>query len=99
MSTVRVPGPLTRLARRHRFTRSPLRRSTDRVEPAVTAGAAVVALLANAAANGVALLGGGWVLLGSLWWTACRVLDRINTAWWELEWTHTGPGWSRRTWQ
>jgi hypothetical protein len=56
-------------------------------------------MLANAAANGVALLAGGWVLLGALWWTACRVLDRINTAWWELEWTHTEPGWSRRTWQ
>ncbi|HET9118285.1 MAG TPA: hypothetical protein VFN75_09490 [Pseudonocardiaceae bacterium] len=45
MSTVRVPGPLTRLARRHGFTRSPLHRSTDRVEAGVTAALAVLALL------------------------------------------------------
>ena len=46
MSTSRVPGPLTRLARRHGVTRSPLRRSTDRVEAGVTAGAAVLVLCA-----------------------------------------------------
>jgi hypothetical protein len=204
MITVRVPGPLTRLVRRHGFTCSPLRRSTDRVEAAVTAGAVVLALLtvllatviamstfhrmhteaaakaaqqtsvtavlltnaavpladspeqgvpgeatalarwplsngqqctaplwvsadrhagdrisiwidqhgnrvdppvtfwsviAGAGAYGIVLLGSGWVLLGSLWWAVCRVLDRINAAWWELDWARTGPGWSRRTWQ
>lgn len=46
MSASRVPGPLTRLARRHGLTRSPLRRSTDRVEAWVTAGAAVLVLCA-----------------------------------------------------
>lgn len=46
MSTVGVPGPLTRLVRRHGFTRSPLRRSTDRVEAGVTAALVVLALLA-----------------------------------------------------
>src|SRR5690349_21818534 len=45
MSTVRVPGPLTRLVRRHGFTRSPLRRSTDRIEAGLTAALAVLALL------------------------------------------------------
>jgi hypothetical protein len=45
MSTVRVPGALTRLARRHGFTRSPLCRSTDRVEAGVTAALAVLTLL------------------------------------------------------
>ena len=45
MSTVRVPGPLTRLVRRHGFTRSPLCRSTDRVEAGITAALAVLALL------------------------------------------------------
>lgn len=204
MGTVRVPGPVTRLARRHGLTRSPMRRRTDRVEAAVTAVTAVLALLtvllasaiamgsyhraqseaattasqqtlviavlltdaavpvadppehsmaaeptalarwplphgqqrtaplwvsadrhagdrisiwidrngnrvdppvtpesmvADAVAYGVALLTGGWALLGSLWWTACRVLARINAAWWDLDWARTGPGWSRRTWQ
>src|SRR2546421_4704408 len=204
VSTVRVPGPLTRLARRHGLPRSPLRRSTDRVEAAVTAGAVVLAvlavllatiiamgsyqraqgeaatkaaqqtsvtavlltdaavpftdsskqgvadqatalarwqlpngqqrtaplwvsasrhagdrlsiwidqhgnrvdppetpelMLANAVANGVAVLAGGWVLLGLLWWAVCRVLDRINAAWWDLDWARTGPARSRRTWQ
>lgn len=204
MGTVRVPGPVTRLARRHGLTRSPLCRRTDRVEAAVTVVAVVLALLtvllgiivarstyqrehteaatkaahqtsvtavlltdavvplmdspeqgmaapptalvrwqlpngqqrtapiwvgvdrhagdrvsiwidhngnrvdpperpesmvANAAVNGVATLAGGWVLLGLLWWTVCRVLSRINTAWWDVQWARTGPGWSRRTWQ
>jgi hypothetical protein len=204
MRTVRVPGPLTRLARRHGLTRSPLRRSTDRVEAAVTAVIAVLAVLAmvlasviamgsyqraqseaatkaaqrtsvtavlltdavmqlahspehsmaaeptalarwplpngqqrtaplwvgadrhagdriaiwidrqgnradppetpallvaNAVVNGVALLAGGWALLGLLWWTACRGLARINAAWWDVQWARIGPGWSRRTWQ
>lgn len=45
MTTVRVSGPLTRLARRHGSTRSPLRRSADRVEAGVTAALAVLALL------------------------------------------------------
>jgi len=57
MSTSCVPGPLIRLARRHGLTRSPLRRSTDRVEAWVTAGAAVlvlcVALLAAVVAMGL----------------------------------------------
>jgi hypothetical protein len=34
MSTGRVPGPLTLLARRHGLVRSPLRRTTDRWEGA-----------------------------------------------------------------
>ena len=46
MSTSCIPGPLTRLARRHGLTRSPLRRGTDRVEAWVTAGAAVLLLCA-----------------------------------------------------
>jgi universal stress protein family protein len=29
----------------------------------------------------------------------CRVLSRINSAWWDVQWARTGPGWSRRTWQ
>lgn len=45
MSTAGVPGPLTRLARRHGLTRSPLRRNTDRIEAAATAALAVLALL------------------------------------------------------
>jgi hypothetical protein len=45
MGAVRVPGPVTRLARRHGLTRSPLRRSADRVEAAVTAMTVVLALL------------------------------------------------------
>jgi len=201
-STACVPGPLTRLARRHGFTRSPLRRSTDRVEAGVTAVLAVLALLtvllatffamsvhqraqtevaakaahqtsiiavvltnaavpftnspeqgvagqatavarwqlpngqqrtaplwvnadrhagdqmsiwidhdgnrvdppatpgsmiADAVADGIAVLAGGWVLLGLLWWSVCHVLSRINTARWDLDWARTGPGWSRRT--
>lgn len=48
---------------------------------------------------GIDLVVGGWVLLGALWWTVCRVLSRINAAWWEGQWAHTGPGWSHRTWQ
>jgi len=67
----------------------------NRVDPPETPAI----MLANAVANEVALLAGGWVLLGLLWWAVCHVLDRINAAWWELEWKHTGPGWSRRTWQ
>jgi len=46
MRTSRVPGPLTRLARGHGVTRSPLCRSTDRVEGWVTVGAAVLVLCA-----------------------------------------------------
>jgi hypothetical protein len=202
MSTVRVPGPLTRLVRRHGFTRSPLCRSTDRVEAGITAALAVLALLtvlvatvfainvyqrarteaatkaaqqtsvtavlltdavlppadspeqgvpgdttalarwqlpngqqrtaplwvnadrhagdqmliwidhdgnrvdppatpgsmiADAVADGIAVLAGGWMLLGLLWWAVCHVLARINAAWWDLDWARTGPGWSRRT--
>lgn len=197
MSTSRVPGPLTRLARRHGLTRSPLRRNTDRVEAWVTAGAAVLVvfaallaavvamgiyqraqteaatkaarqtsvtavlltdaatqgaagpaiaevrwplpngqqrtaplsvdtdhragdrisiwidqrgnrvdppktsgtMIADAVGLGILFLTGGWVLLGSLWWTACRVLDRINATRWDLDWERTGPGWNRQTWQ
>ena len=44
MSTSCVPGPLIRLARGHGLTRSPLRRSTDRVEAWVTVGALVLVL-------------------------------------------------------
>jgi hypothetical protein len=45
MSTVRAPGPLTRLARRHGLVRSPLRRSTDRIEAAATVTVTVLAVL------------------------------------------------------
>jgi hypothetical protein len=45
MSTVRAPGSLTRLARRHGLVRSSLRRTTDRIEAAVTAVLASLALL------------------------------------------------------
>src|SRR5262249_6695534 len=45
MGTVRSPGPLTRLARRHGLVRSPLRRTTDRIEAALTATLAVLAVL------------------------------------------------------
>lgn len=45
MTTVRAPGPLTRLARRHGLVRSPLRRTTDRIEAAVTVTVTVVAVL------------------------------------------------------
>jgi hypothetical protein len=48
MGTVRVPGPLTRLARRHGFTRSSLRRSTDRVEAAQPTDNHVALVLAQA---------------------------------------------------
>ncbi|MDQ2790402.1 MAG: hypothetical protein M3Y48_20065 [Actinomycetota bacterium] len=202
MSTVSGPGPLARLARRHGLVRSPLRRTTDRVEAVVTAGLAMLALLvmalaiiiaigtyqrelaaaaaahqtsvtavlvtdaqpqhatssalgvrteriararwslpdgqqrsgplwvgagrhagdrvpiwldrhgnrvdapqtpgeviANAVVTGAALVMGGWALLGALWWTICRVLGRINAAWWDVQWARTGPGWNRRTWQ
>jgi hypothetical protein len=54
-------------------------------------------MVADAVAYGIVVLGGGWVLLGLLWWAMCHVLGRINAAWWELDWARTGPGWSRRT--
>lgn len=45
MRTVCAPGLLTRLARRHGLTRSPLRRTTDRIEAAVAMVLAVLAVL------------------------------------------------------
>jgi hypothetical protein len=45
MTTARAPGPLTRLARRHGLVRSPLRRTTDRIEAAVTVTVTVLAVL------------------------------------------------------
>lgn len=54
-------------------------------------------IIADAVAYGIAALTGGWALLGLLWWIACRVLARINAAWWDLDWARTGPGWSHRT--
>lgn len=48
MSTGRAPGPLTRLARRHGLVRSPLRRTTDRIEAAVTAVLVIDAQLRHA---------------------------------------------------
>lgn len=65
----------------------------NRVDPPETPGS----MIANAVANGVALLAGSWVLLGSLWWTACRVLDQINASCWDFHWAGTEPDWSRRT--
>jgi hypothetical protein len=44
MDSVRVPGPLTRLRRRHGLVRSPLRRRTDRIEAVVTAALALLAV-------------------------------------------------------
>lgn len=204
MSTVCAPGPLARLARRHGLVRSPLRRTTDRIEAAVTVTLTVVAVLvvllatitamrtyhrdlthaavtaaqetsvtavlltnaelanttsseqgvasettalarwqlsngqqrnapiwvganlhagdrmsiwidqhgnrvdppetpgfiiANAAVLGVDVVIGGWLALGALWWIVCRVLSRINMAWWDVQWARTEPGWNRRTWQ
>jgi hypothetical protein len=55
MSTVGVPGPMTRLARRHGLTHSPLRRSTDRVEAGITAALAVLALLTVLLATVIAM--------------------------------------------
>jgi hypothetical protein len=203
MSTIRAPGPLTRLARRHGLVRSPLRRTTDRVEAAVAVTVTILAVLvvvvatitamrtchrdliqaaataaqgtsvtavllsntelqygtsveqgrttgttalarwslpdgqqrvaplwvganlhagdrmaiwinqrgnradppdtpafiiANAALIGVDVVVGGWVALGALWWTVCRLLSRINAARWDVQWAHTEPGWSHRTW-
>jgi hypothetical protein len=54
-------------------------------------------MIVNAVANGVALLAGSWVLVGSLWWTACRVLDQINAACRNVQWARTEPDSSRRT--
>ncbi|MBV9012830.1 MAG: hypothetical protein JO272_12410 [Pseudonocardiales bacterium] len=142
MSTVRAPGALTRLARQHGLVRSSLRRTTDRIDAAVTAVLAILALLVvplattiamasyhheraetattasqrtavtavlltdpppnlgcmivNAAAIGFDLMLGGWMLLGALWWAVCRVLGRINAAWWDVQWARTEPGWSHR---
>lgn len=48
---------------------------------------------------GIDLVVLGWLLLGGLWWVACRVLDRVNASWWEAQWARTGPRWSRRSWQ
>lgn len=48
---------------------------------------------------GVDLVILGWLLLGALWWLACRGLEGINAMWWELQWARTGPRWSRRSWQ
>lgn len=201
MSTVRAAGSLTQLARRHGLVRSPLRRTTDRIEAAVTAVLAILALLVvplatliamgiyhheraeagardaqraavtavlltdpepqqatsseqglsaeitararwvlpngqqrsaplgvgadrhagdrvpiwidrygnrtdpppnlgcmivNGAVIGFDLMLGGWMLLGALWWAVCRVLGRINAAWWEVQWARTEPRWSHR---
>lgn len=41
----------------------------------------------------------GWLMLGALWWLACRGLEGINAMWWEIQWARTGPRWSRRSWQ
>ncbi|MBV9143711.1 MAG: hypothetical protein JO115_22805 [Pseudonocardiales bacterium] len=204
MSTVCAPGLLTRLARRHGLVRSSLRRTTDRIEAAVTAVLAILALLVvplatiiamrsyhhelsetgardaqhttvtavlltdpelqhatsseqglsaeitaqarwplpdgqqhsaplrvgadrhagdrvriwidrygnatdppptptvmivKAGVIGFELMLGGWVLLGALWWAVCRVLGRINAAWWDMHWARIEPGWSHRPWQ
>lgn len=45
MDTVRMPGPLTRLRRRHGLVRSPLRRRTDRIEAVVSAALVLLAML------------------------------------------------------
>ncbi len=50
MSTGRAPRLLTRLARRHGLVRSPLRRTTDRIEAAVTVILVVLAVLVVPAA-------------------------------------------------
>lgn len=202
MDGVRTPGPLRRLVRGHGMVRSPLRRTTHRVEAALTALVAVLALVAIPVAASIAtgvyerglqdatrtaaerqqveavLLGDpvvhptsrndgipgatatvswrmptgeqftqklrvdpdlhagetvriwsdaqgnrttppkspgdvltaaliigidltvlGWLLLGGFWWLGCRVLDRVNAMWWDIQWARTGPRWSRQTWQ
>jgi hypothetical protein len=201
MSTVRAPGSLTRLARRHGLVRSSLRRTTDHIEAAMTAVLAILALLVvplattiatgsyhheraeaearnaehttvtavlltdpelqhatsseqglsaeitaparwvlpngqqhsaplpvgtdhhagdrvpiridrygnrtdppptpgvmiiNAGVIGFDLMLGGWMLLGALGWAVCRVLGRINAAWWDVQWARTEPRWSHR---
>lgn len=45
MSTVRYPGPLSRLVRRHGLTRSPLHRGTDRIEAFATVLLVVLVVL------------------------------------------------------
>lgn len=56
-------------------------------------------MIADAVASGVVLVLSGWAVLGALWWTVCRVLNRVNATSWELQWARIEPGWSRRTWQ
>ena len=67
----------------------------NRVDPPKTSET----MIAEAVSDGIFLLIGVGVLVGSLWWTVCGVLDRINAARWDLDWARTGPGWSYHTWQ
>jgi hypothetical protein len=55
--------------------------------------------IAKALIVGVDLVLGGWILLGALWWTICRMLNWVNVARWDTQWAHIEPRWSRRTWQ
>jgi hypothetical protein len=61
-----------------------LQRGTRPREAGMNTVGAPAYLAATAAANGLALTLGGWVVLGALWWTVCRVLGRINATWWDV---------------
>jgi hypothetical protein len=88
-------APLWVNADRHAGDQMPIWIDHDgnRVDPPATPRS----MIADAVAYGIAVLAGGWVLLGLLWWAVRHALARINAAWWDLDWARTGPGWSRRT--
>jgi hypothetical protein len=95
MSTGRACGPLTRLARHHGLVvRSPLRVP---LALAATPRPATRRAIANAIVLGINLVLGEWAVLGTLCWTVCHVLSRINAAQWDVQWARTEPEWSRRT--
>jgi hypothetical protein len=90
-------APLSVYTYRHAGDRIPIWIDArgNRVDPPKTSGI----MIADAVGYGILFLTGGWGLIGSLWWTARRILDRINATRWDLDWARTGPGWSRQTWQ
>lgn len=66
----------------------------NRTQPPQTREAAVTTALVI----GIDVVILGWLSLGVLWWTAGQVLDRINAAWWDVQWARIGPRWSRQSW-
>jgi hypothetical protein len=38
----------------------------------------------------------GWLLPAALWWIARSVLDRIDVAWWDVQWVTEGARDARR---